>query len=613
MSARSVLDALQAKGIELWAEGEKLRFRAPDGALGEAERLAVAEHRQALLDLLRGAGDAFLSLNDLQQAYLLAARHPLTLGGVDAVYCLELHTPALDPQRLQQALQRMVEQHPALRGVLQDDTTLRLYRHVTVPALEIHDLRTREQPSAALNRLREALIGERRDYARWPLFDIRLVRLADEDWRLLIRIELLVLDAWSGYRFIQQWLGLYAEQAWAETFPGLSPVDLRAQELHEQSDPRWRAAQHWWRQRLRDLPPAPALALRMDPRQASAHLSRRAECRLPAAPWQQLKALCREQGVTASDVLLAVFVDTLACWGDGGDEMLLNLTLFQRAGEHPQREAVLGDFTRLMTLACPVREPGESAFSHTRRVQARLWETLEQSRYSGVQVLRELAPVSAAHAVLGAPVVFTSLLFERDGQAFNLAPDGWQQTWALSRTPQVVLDFQLYEDRGELALSWDYVADLFEPGVVDRVLAAYSRQVLNLAAGEEQPLLLEPELRLGAWRLGQVEALTQTRSDPAQLASARRTVAACWSELLGRTIDPERPLGFLEAGGSSLLVARLQASLSVAFGREVPIAALFQHATVAAQARLLCRIDSDVPAPRQPRAFNTLAERRRQR
>nr|WP_284701476.1 phosphopantetheine-binding protein [Rhodoplanes tepidamans] len=68
-------------------------------------------------------------------------------------------------------------------------------------------------------------------------------------------------------------------------------------------------------------------------------------------------------------------------------------------------------------------------------------------------------------------------------------------------------------------------------------------------------------------------------------ADARAIVAACWRRVLGSTVPDDRP--FFEAGGSSRLALRLQAELEAGFSRVVPIAALFEHPTIAAQAAFL--------------------------
>ena len=51
-AADLLLDLVEA-GAVLWLDGEQIRFRAPAGALDQRRRGLVAEHRPAIVELLR--------------------------------------------------------------------------------------------------------------------------------------------------------------------------------------------------------------------------------------------------------------------------------------------------------------------------------------------------------------------------------------------------------------------------------------------------------------------------------------------------------------------------------------------------------------------------------
>lgn len=54
MTAAALLAELRRRGVELWAEGDRLGYRAPRGALTPELREAVAARKGELLELLRG-------------------------------------------------------------------------------------------------------------------------------------------------------------------------------------------------------------------------------------------------------------------------------------------------------------------------------------------------------------------------------------------------------------------------------------------------------------------------------------------------------------------------------------------------------------------------------
>jgi aryl carrier-like protein len=86
-------------------------------------------------------------------------------------------------------------------------------------------------------------------------------------------------------------------------------------------------------------------------------------------------------------------------------------------------------------------------------------------------------------------------------------------------------------------------------------------------------------------------------ADPAAYVAPRndleRAIGEVWREVLGLERVGVRE-SFFEAGGSSLLIARLQSRLRSAIGREVPFVELFRHPTIEGLARSL---EGSAPPP----------------
>jgi hypothetical protein len=57
LNAVELMTELGRRGVELYLDGDRLRFRAPSGALGPELRAAVAAQRVAIIDRLRGPGN----------------------------------------------------------------------------------------------------------------------------------------------------------------------------------------------------------------------------------------------------------------------------------------------------------------------------------------------------------------------------------------------------------------------------------------------------------------------------------------------------------------------------------------------------------------------------
>ncbi len=52
MTAREFLATIAQQGIQVWTEGEKLRFRAPIGVLTPDQRSTLRRHKTEIIDLL---------------------------------------------------------------------------------------------------------------------------------------------------------------------------------------------------------------------------------------------------------------------------------------------------------------------------------------------------------------------------------------------------------------------------------------------------------------------------------------------------------------------------------------------------------------------------------
>ena len=126
------------------------------------------------------------------------------------------------------------------------------------------------------------------------------------------------------------------------------------------------------------------------------------------------------------------------------------------------------------------------------KVQQQLWQDLGHSRVSGARVLRELNQQRGGSVRASVPVVFASTVNfgARDSRTAGVGlvqhllalGDSGHEVSSAIRTPQVFLDHQVIEDDGELIVNWDVVEELFPPGLIDAMHAAYVSLLNELAA-----------------------------------------------------------------------------------------------------------------------------------
>ncbi|WP_033443649.1 AMP-binding protein [Saccharothrix sp. NRRL B-16314] len=465
----------------------------------------------------RGAQHDPFPLTDLQHAYFVGRSGGYALGGVGTQFYGEFDAEGLDVDRLAVAWRTVVERHGALRSVIRSDGT----QHVLpdAPPAEIAVVDLRDAPPHAAADLREELSRRTFRDDAWPPFDVRVLRLPGGVDRVCVALDLLVMDLWSLHVVSREWEAAYA----GEPLPPPPGLSFRDYVLARGGDPAEEdRARRYWRDRLADLPPGPALPLVATPSALDGppRFTRRS-ARLDAAAWSHVVDRARAAGLTPAAVLIACHAATLAAWG-GRRRFTLSLPTFDRRPLHPDVDRLVGDFTSVTLLEVDVR-PDDSVTALAERVQRTLLADLDHSAHSGVAVLRDLARLHGDLGEVFAPVVFASASGQAGGSRERM-PLRWlgEQVHGLSQTPQVLLDHQVFEDVDGLEFNWDCVEELFRPGVLDAMFDAHSGLLRALAAPDggawSEPL---PDLRPADQVRLADRANATTGSVPAELLADR--------------------------------------------------------------------------------------------
>jgi hypothetical protein len=125
MMASGFLNTLQSLGVEVWAAGNRLRYRAPEGTITEALRNEMTRHKEEILTLL----ECLPASESLNLPAVGICRYPLSpaqerLWFMDQLvpdsplyneaFALRL-SGALNVSALQQSFTELVRRHQALR------------------------------------------------------------------------------------------------------------------------------------------------------------------------------------------------------------------------------------------------------------------------------------------------------------------------------------------------------------------------------------------------------------------------------------------------------------------------------------------------------------------
>lgn len=494
--ATDLLNELSRQGVRVWVDGEHLRVRALKGALTPTLLTRLTEHKDALINRLRaneslkaaGASIPIQSaptaqrldryepfpLTDLQQAYYVGRSDDFELGGVSCHTYFEVETDTLNLERLNLALRQLIERHDMLRCVILPDGRQRILERVPPYQIEVIDLRGQNADTitARLQAMRQHLSHQARPTDRWPLFEICATRMDGDRLRLHFSFDLLIMDAMSIRTLFQEWRRLYHDPPARLDPLEFSFRDYVLAETERRDSLSYRRAKAYWLGRLSKIPPAPELPLAVNPRNVTSTRFIRLSARLESPIWQSLKDRASLYGFTPSVVLLAAYSKIIATWSKS-PRFALNITLMNRLPLHPQVNSVIGDFTSFIPLT--INQSAMDSFQlYAGTLQGQLCEDMEHCLFNGIQVGRELRRGGDEESSICFPVVFTSLLGQRQQRGDN-DDKFWMGDviFGISQTPQVWLDHQVTEEDGALVLQWDAVEELFHKELLNEMFDAY--------------------------------------------------------------------------------------------------------------------------------------------
>lgn len=435
-------------------------------------------------------GESF-ALTDLQNAYWMGRNKEFELGGVSAhvLVCIEPKMN-LDVRKLNTAWSKLIVRHPMLRAtitahgqqqVLPNDVRFEICCHDLSSSSE-DDSRT--QCESIWNQLKNHIIS----FDSWPWFDIHYVRLCNDTCKIFFNMDLLIADIWSLNTLFREWFRIYNDEAADIAEIRLTYKDYCAYYKDKIDAKEDSKEALYWKARIMNMPRPPSLPMLKREGGEFVHHSFVLEKDL----WGSIKKKASFHGVTASAVLLAAYGKVLGLWSQTSS-FTLSTTLFNRVGTHPDIRSIVGDFTSVM--AVEIDRPDDQDFAHfARKIQRQLASDMQHRAYSGVKVIRELAThwgEKPTEAVL--PVVFTSAL-SSEGQMVFQSEDFFGPCATVSQTPQVFLDYQVYESDSCLYVSWDAIDALFPDGLIQDMFEQHATLLTKLAktSWEEHITLLLP-------------------------------------------------------------------------------------------------------------------------
>ena len=464
LTAKELIESFAQRGVTLWLEEGKLKFRATSGALSSEDKECLKANKAGIIAHLEKQAEEeqnSFPLSPIQKSYLVGRDPVYDLGGINTHYYLEVELDeTLDVTRLQNAWNEVIAHDDALRLVISAKGTQRVLETAPTYSIEVVELKSIEE------RLEKRKEWSHHIYPlnQWPFFTMRISRVPNTKDVLHFDFDCMIMDAWSAKIALSQMFKLYRNETvqWVDYSFKDYCNDLIA--FEKQQD--YSQAEAFWKSKINELVCEPDLPYAKPLSEIHNHRFSRISGELTVDEFALFQQKCREYRTTPAAVISTAYLKALLGFSKR-DSLTINSTLFNRLPLHKDINSVVGDFTNIAFIT--LSKKCNNFLECVQSVQKDMWQLVRFHTYDGTKILKFKEGLSPMRAQM--PIVITCVL--ENGQKSNSdLPKGLQQIYALSKTPQVVLDYQVTNFDGRLSINWDYAEPAFAPETLKQMFAA---------------------------------------------------------------------------------------------------------------------------------------------
>lgn len=486
LNMQNLVNCFEAKGIHLWTEGGKLKYKAAKEAMTPDVLKELKANKENLIQFLSEKKDEEtvsivvdrtnrfepFPLTDVQSAYLLGRSETFEYGGLACHVYLEIRYAELATEKVKEIWNALTRKYDMLHAVVHEAGYQQVMK--VVPDLDIPewDLVKNPEKKDAFEAFRIEMGRRAYTVGKWPMFGLAVSRDA-AGATLHFSIEFLLADWTSIWKLVAEFEAAYFDGKAVSGEEELSFRDYLIAEKKVKASAQYEKEKKYWMDRIANLPEAPELP-KLPASEAKNRFGRKF-LRLSAEAWNRMKVRAKQYGLTPTVPVLSSYADVLAKWSRN-KHFCVNMTVLNRLPLHEKVMEIVGDFTSLSLLEIDCRGK-ENFLAKTRKINAQLFADLDNRLFSGVEVMREISRQSKKMG-LSMPIVYTSAV----GLADSGTPLRGDFAGGISQTPQTFIDCQVMDGAFGLQVNWDFREGVFPEGVLDAMFETFENRLQALAA-----------------------------------------------------------------------------------------------------------------------------------
>lgn len=408
-----------------------------------------------------------LPLTTMQMAYLLGRNNG---NRISSHYYIEIKRKSVDLRLLNDTWNRLIKRHDALRIII-DDKTFTQEILQDVPEFKIGFLDASEDIDQ-FTKLRRRMEKQYFKLDQWPIFDIQLSKLAEDEFYIHISFDSLTLDGISICSLIDEWTRLYN----GEKVDNKGNCTTFEHFINEYSylnkSDSYRKSKLYWENLVKNIPSKPELPENKEKNKDCEEFYRLSYM-LCSEKWNKIKRIIQKYGLTATNVLLTSFSEIVYRWSKSND-FTINLMVDKRLLLDSDYRDVIGEFSG--TLLLPITSGKSNTFrKKCEEIQKKVLDGIAHCIYDGVDVQRQWRKNNYLKSDTAFPIVFTSLI----GNNYEFEMLG-NPCYGLTQTPNVWFDCQIYEYKGNLYINWDILKNKFVDSVIQDMFECYKKTILEM-------------------------------------------------------------------------------------------------------------------------------------
>lgn len=496
-----LIEQLRREGIELWADGEQLRYSAAHGAMTEKRKASIRACRNDILTFLRSKrNDSPVSpeIADAQVVWLPTDPQMAMAVDTDAFNSeLVFYWPdAVDAEVLRRAIAKLMKRHGILRTAYVHDEAQRLWavtrREVEVP-LTVLDVRSAapEERETVVKSARLAAVETPFDMSVAPLMRIILARLGEEESLFSAIFHHSIFDGASTPVFLTELAAFYkAERTGVEA--QLPPLPLEYWDFAN-ARRQWLASDRverhidYWRKKLEG-----ARYIFWLPKDRKSPVGDVA--RLPLVRGEvsgsvvgALREIAQHEHCTMFVVAATALYVVLVRWSRRTD---VATWICHTGRSQPELQRLIGYFVSFWPLR--VKLNGEPTFAQALRlVRDAYHEALPHADITVQRLRPVLERIREGHFYPSIMFNYVSMMDPIESPATSVPPRRPApilDRGRLSAGSHLALIFNAWETRERINWELKHAASLFEEATVERVSASFAEVLETIPRRPNAPI-----------------------------------------------------------------------------------------------------------------------------